>query len=141
MVLDGTCWATDASASGHPMVTNADNAVHRRPKVDFFNTNSLTLNAMADNRANVVSHLSSNGYYGYAHVMHSNDVAHRINDTGIAMTEQHRQQQHQQQHQQQVYAMESRKRDRCQQQFTVDHHPIDAKRIRCTVDTIEGNFH
>lgn len=165
MVFDGSCWATDA-ITDQLMYTNGE--AYRRPKIDFFNTN-LNMNPIAcgENRTNnVVSHLSSNGYYGYAHVTRSHENEATVDATDDAMNvsdnyseqqqqneepifqhqqEQQEPQQQQQQHllqqqynqQQALGAMESRKRDRCQQQ--TNEYPAQAKRFRCTNEhTTEG---
>lgn len=163
MVFDSSCWATDTGngiggvRADQLMYTNGENSVYRRPKIDFFNTNSLNMNPVVcgENRTNnVVSHLSSNGYYGYAHVTRSNE--HEVIDNATAVDgsmivsdnqneQQHnqepiykQQQQRQQYTQQQIIgAMESRKRDRCQTQ--VNEYSTQAKRFRCTIDdTAEG---
>lgn len=156
MVFDGSCWATDA-ITDQLMYTNGE--AYRRPKIDFFNTN-LNMNPIAcgENRTNnVVSHLSSNGYYGYAHVTKTHENEATVEATDDAMIvgdneqqqnqepifehQQQQQHQHQQQYnQQQAFgAIESRKRDRCQQQ--TNEYPAQAKRFRCTNEhTTEGTL-
>lgn len=58
MVLE--TWATDFSIGNHQQMFIAqDNPVQRRPKIDYFN------NETVQNMIPIVSHISSNGYYGY----------------------------------------------------------------------------
>lgn len=58
MVLE--TWATDFSIDDHQqMFITQDNPVQRRPKIDYFSNESV------QNMIPTVSHISSNGYYGY----------------------------------------------------------------------------
>lgn len=58
MVLE--TWATDFSATDHQqMFFTHDNPVQRRPKIDYFSNGSV------QSMFPMVSHISSNGYYGY----------------------------------------------------------------------------
>lgn len=130
MVLDTVCWANDADSSAHLMLSNSnDNSVHRRPQFDFFNTKSVNMNTV--NEIRVVSHLSSNGYYGYAPIA-ALDAANPISMVDNTM---HSLEKHQQN--QQVFTTENRKRYRCQ---LSSDNPTDAKRSRCIIDTIEGDY-
>lgn len=58
MVLE--TWATDFSIGDHQrMFITQENPVQRRPKIDYFS------NEAVQNMIPIVSHISSNGYYGY----------------------------------------------------------------------------
>lgn len=58
MVLE--TWATELSIGNHQqMFITQDNPVQRRPKIDYFS------NEAVQNMIPIVSHISSNGYYGY----------------------------------------------------------------------------
>lgn len=56
MDFETSCWTTGTLSNGAPTFYNYDNPVQRRPKIDFFDSTSITP---------IVSHISSNGYYGY----------------------------------------------------------------------------
>lgn len=56
MDFETSCWGTGALANGGQTFFNCDNPVQRRPKIDYFDSASVTP---------IVSHISSNGYYGY----------------------------------------------------------------------------
>lgn len=53
MVFETSCWAT-----GGYMSQGDDNSVQRRSKIDYFDTNCVRSTP-------IISHISSNGYYGY----------------------------------------------------------------------------
>lgn len=58
MVLE--TWATDFPIGDHQqMFITQDNPVQRRPKIDYFSSEAV------QNMIPIVSHISSNGYYGY----------------------------------------------------------------------------
>lgn len=56
MDFETSCWTTGTLSNGAPTVYTYDNPVQRHQKIDFFDTTSITP---------IVSHISSNGYYGY----------------------------------------------------------------------------
>lgn len=70
MDFETSCWSTGNSLNnGAPEFYN--NPVQRRPKIDYFDSSTITP---------MVSHISSNGYYGYCPTMrpHVADV-HQVN--------------------------------------------------------------
>lgn len=83
MVLE--TWATDLSIGDHQKMFIAhDNPVQRRPKFDYFS------NEAVNNMIPIVSHISSNGYYGYCAMPMSsradNDTVHQpVDDDKIQM--------------------------------------------------------
>lgn len=56
MDLETSCWGTGALSNGGQTFYNIDNPVQRRSKIDYFDSATITP---------IVSHISSNGYYGY----------------------------------------------------------------------------
>lgn len=80
MVLE--TWATDFSIGDHQqMFITQENPVQRRPKIDYFN------NETVQNMIPIVSHISSNGYYGYCATPSTTAPSHlagnNINRTSI----------------------------------------------------------
>lgn len=61
MDFETSCWSAGSLTNTAPPFCNYDNPVQRRPKVDYFDTTSITP---------IVSHISSNGYYGYCPTTH-----------------------------------------------------------------------
>lgn len=59
MVFESSCWASESSfVADKQSFISSENPIQRQPKVDYFNGN--TMNVVPN-----VSHISSNGYYGY----------------------------------------------------------------------------
>lgn len=56
MDFETSCWSTGPLTNGVQTIYNCDNSVQRRPKIDYFDSSTITP---------IVSHISSNGYYGY----------------------------------------------------------------------------
>lgn len=66
MDFETSCWSAGTLPNSVPTFCNFDNPVQRRPKVDYFNSTSITP---------IVSHISSNGYYGYCPTRHVSSTA------------------------------------------------------------------
>lgn len=56
MDFEVSCWSTGPLTNAGQTFYNCDNPVQRRPKIDYFDSSTI---------APIVSHISSNGYYGY----------------------------------------------------------------------------
>lgn len=56
MDFETSCWSGGSLPNAGQTVYNFDNPVQRRQKVDYFDSTTFTP---------IVSHISSNGYYGY----------------------------------------------------------------------------
>lgn len=57
MVFEASCWVSGPLGASNTF-PNATNPIQRRTKIDFFDPNTV-------NATSVISHISSNGYYGY----------------------------------------------------------------------------
>lgn len=57
MVFEASCWVTGPLGANN-VFNNATNPIQRRTKIDYFDPNTV-------NATSVISHISSNGYYGY----------------------------------------------------------------------------
>lgn len=169
MDFETSCWSAGSSLIDNSSAFyNVDNPVQRRPKIDYFDSNSITP---------IVSHISSNGYYGYCPTMHhvpstladvhqsanspsisngtANDIDFSMSDMGIpvkltqptvaaaaAATEQQQQQQQQQSMHQGRAMFENRKRTvQCVDDFIAEQ---DIKRRRrnhlSVIDYVEGLY-
>lgn len=145
MDFETSCWSTGPLTNGGGQSCyNYDNPVQRRSKVDYFDSASITP---------IVSHISSNGYYGYcptpivpAFTEHrSNDDqtnATNFNVANSAMTMESmnsEQMQPQQQQHQGRSTFENRKRSI---QYVADEfaaeRDVKRRRSHLSIDYVEG---
>lgn len=82
MDFETSCWSAGSLANTAPTFYNP---VQRRPKIDYFDSASITP---------IVSHISSNGYYGYIPTTHVPSTLVDLHSTNSPQKEQ-QQQQHQ----------------------------------------------
>lgn len=60
MVFETSCWSGDG-------FNQNENSVQRRPKLDYFNVDAVK-------QTPIISHISSNGYYGYCPTTYTNNI-------------------------------------------------------------------
>lgn len=78
MDFETSCWTTGLLTNGGQSCYNYDNPVQRRPKIDYFDIKTSA------SITPIVSHISSNGYYGYIPTPNIPDTQ-RYNDTNNAI--------------------------------------------------------
>lgn len=80
MDFETSCWSAGTSLiNGTSEFYNVDNPVQRRPRVDYFDSTTIMP---------IVSHISSNGYYGYCPAMHHNQM-HQVNSPAVSSATSH----------------------------------------------------
>lgn len=77
MDFETSCWSAGSLTNTAPTFYNP---VQRRPKIDYFDSASITP---------IVSHISSNGYYGYIPTTHVPSTLVELHSTNSPQKEQH----------------------------------------------------